>query len=180
MKNKAPLWILLGLLLGYGFFYAVTSATVKFYSDKTEQLSAENERLRLFDARRQRRLVKPPATPRDLSIAKAEHIFGTPYAVIRAVWRQENGPPDIETGSIGKTDYIAQTFPIQEWAAMECSRTLNRMAWEWFLNTPEGREALGRMLFKSAGPYTALSLQAQKDWAHNVKGFILEERDAKR
>lgn len=171
MKGLKILAVLLGL---YGFFYLCVWTAARGDLARIEALAAENQNLRLFNARRQRRLVKPPATPRDLSIAKMEHIFGTPYPVIRAVWRQENGPPDIETGSIGKTDYVALNFPVQDWAAAEAARTLNRMAWEWFLTTPEGKEALGHMLLKTAGPYTALGKQEQKDWAKNVKHYALE------
>lgn len=174
MKALKLLAAILGL---YAYAYFCVWMAVKVHGDgRVETLAAENENLRMFNSRRQRRLIKPPATPRDQSIAKAEHIFGTPYPVIKAVWRQENGPPDIETGSIGKTDYIAMTFPVSDWAAAECARTLNRMAWEWFLTTPEGRDALGHMLLKSAGPYTAMDKERQKDWARNVKGFILEEQ----
>lgn len=175
---KPALKILAVAVAFYAFFYLCVWTAARVHGDMAtvEQLSAENANLRMFNARRQRRLVKPPATPREQSIAMAEHIFGTPYPVIAAIWRQENGPPDIETGSIGKTDYIALTFPVRDWAAAECARTMNRMAWEWFLTTADGREALGKMLTKSAGPYTALDMKAQKDWAKNVKAFILEEQ----
>lgn len=172
---------ILGVALAlYGYFYLCVWTAARKDLGRIETLSAENQNLRLFNARRQRRLIKPPATPRDQSISKMEHIFGTPAPVVRGVWRQENGPPDIETGSIGKTDFIAVSFPVQDWAAAECARTLNRMAWEWFLTTPEGKEALGHMLLKASAPYTALGAKEQKDWARNVKAFILEEQKLKR
>jgi hypothetical protein len=158
------------LLLVLGVFFVVDAK-----EKQVEKLSAENERLRIFNARRQRRLVKPPATPRLESIEKASHILGTPPQVIEAVWMQENGPPDIETGSIGKTDYFAENFPMADWAALEAARTMNRMAFEWFLKTPEGKRAYPKFLTYASAPYTALGPQEQKNWAKYVEKFSLGE-----
>lgn len=140
--------------------------------ERTEALSAENERLRLFHAREVRRQKKPPAEPRWAAIAKASHITGADADVIAAIWRHENGPPDIETGVLGRTDYFAKNFPIAEWPALETGRTINVWAWRWFTETPEGKAALKKMLVYASAPYTAKT--NEKEWAKNVYAFTLE------
>lgn len=141
--------------------------------DEVSKLSAENERLRLFNARRERRLIKPPATPREASISQASHILGTPPQVIRAIWQQENGPPDIESGSIGKTDHFAKYFPMQDWAALEAARTINRLSFIWFTTTPEGKQAYRKMLNFAAPTYAAVSPWENARWAKSVELFTL-------
>jgi len=158
------------------FAALVLLAVVIMYGDVAEKvsaLSAENERLRLFNARRERRIIKPPASPRDQSIGKASHILGTPAEVIRAIWQQENGPPDIETGSIGKTDHFAKHFEMDDWAALEAARTINRLSFNWFLHTPEGRIAYKRMLNYAAPTYAAMGPAQNAQWAKSVYGFSL-------
>lgn len=134
-------------------------------------LAAENERLRLFHAREVRRFKRPDAVPRGTE--NAQHILGTPANLIAGVWRQENGPPDIETGVLGRTDYFAKNSPISDWAALETARTLNIYAWKW-LQTPEGKPALKHILAFASGPYIdkgKLGDKAAKDWARNVYDF---------
>lgn len=147
-----------------------------FALGEADALRDENERLRLFNARRERRLHKPMAIPRWDSINKASHVLGTDPFIIASVWRQENGPPDIETGSIGKTDFFAQNLPMYDWPAFEAGRTLNRLAWEWLTQTPEGRAALKPMLVYASKPYTALGVGSQKTWAKNVLSFQAKYR----
>ena len=134
---------------------------------RVEALSTENQNLRTFNARRDRRLNRPPASPRWESIEQASHILGTAPSVIAGVWYAENGPPDIETGSLGKTDAFVG-YPIQDWAALEAGRTMNRLSWEWFTQTPEGRRALPFMLKSAAGPYTAMGEYSQRQWVQRI------------
>lgn len=115
-------------------------------------LAAENQRLRLFNAREVRRYQKPAAVPRGTQ--NAEQILGTPAKLIAAVWRQENGPPDIETGVLGKTAYFSKNSPIEDWPALETARTLNIYAWDWMQNTPEGRKAMEKVIRYAAKSYT--------------------------
>lgn len=134
---------------------------------RVETVSAENERLRMFNARRDRRLNRPPASPRMDSIAQAHHVLGTAESIVAGVWYSENGPPDIETGSLGKTDAFVG-YPIEDWAALEAGRTMNRLAWEWLTRTPEGRRALPYLLKHAAGPYTAMGEFSQKQWVARI------------
>lgn len=137
------------------------------------KLAAENERLRLFNAREVRRYKKPAAKVNYSACADARHIMGTPASVIAAVTRQENGPPDIETGVLGKTDWIAKNYPIQSWASMETGRTLNIYAWDWLLHTEEGRLAFKKILKRASKSYTGDTLP--EAWARNVATFQQEE-----
>lgn len=135
-------------------------------------LSAENERLRLFNAREVRRYKKPQAQPR--SHYTAEHILGTPANVIAAVWRQENGPPDVETGVLGKTAYFARNSPIEDWASMETARTMNIYAWDWMMKTKEGRHAFKQVCKHASVPYTGNTLPDV--WAKNIYQFTIEAK----
>ena len=93
--------------------------------ERVERLGSENQRLRLFNAREVRRYKRPVAVPRGCE--NAQHILGTPAEIIGGVFRQENGPPDIETGVLGKTAYFSRNSPIEDWAALETERTLNKI-----------------------------------------------------
>jgi hypothetical protein len=165
-----------------GFCLAYAKAQSNPYQ-KIEQLSAENERLRLFNAREVRRYKRPLASPRMDSIAKAEHILGVSGKAVEGVWKAENGPPDIETGVLGKTDYFSKNFPMTDWPALETGRTMNIYAWKWFTTTPEGKQALKQMLKYTAEPYTAMGKGSQQIWVKVVYSTAIEQdngRKAKR
>lgn len=138
--------------------------------EEIQRLSAENERLRAFNARRERRLkwMREPEKINLQAVQTASHVLGTPPSVVAALLYSENGPQDLETGSIDKTDIFAKVFPIQYWSTLDGVRTLNRLAWTWFLETESGREALPRMLKYAAKPYTALSDAEQRVWMKNM------------
>jgi hypothetical protein len=139
---------------------------------RVEALSSENQRLRLFNAREVRRYKRPVAVPRGCE--NAQHILGTPANIIGGVFRQENGPPDIETGVLGKTAYFSKNSPIEDWAALETARTLNIYAWKWMTTTPEGKRALKHVLEYASGPYIDKAKMGEKEaktWAKNVLEF---------
>lgn len=131
----------------------------------------ENERLRMFNVRRERRLhwMKEPEKINTEAVEVASHVEGTPPSLVAALLYTENGPPDLETGSIDKTDYFAKEFPLSQLSALDGARTLNRMAWEYLLQDPKGRQALKGLLAYAAKPYTNLSPAEQKDWARNMQ-----------
>lgn len=153
--------------------FIATFTVSRIQSEKISKLSAENERLRLFNAREVRRYKKPSAKVNYEACAEARHVMGAPASVIAAVTRQENGPPDIETGVLGKTDWIAKNYPIQYWASMETGRMLNIYAWEWLLKTDEGRIAFKKILKRASKSYTGNTLPDA--WAKNVAKFQMEE-----
>jgi hypothetical protein len=161
MNMKLAFCVLLGFSVGV-FIWAFCAL------GQADGLREENERLRLFNARRERRIHKPPPVINWESCTKAGFTLGADPYVIAAIWRQENGPPDIETGSLGKTDFFAKNLPVKDWPAFEAGRTINRMAWEWFAKTPEGKEALKRMLKYSGEEYAALVVARGKVWGKNV------------
>ena len=103
------------------------------------------------------------------AVATASHIEGLPPSLVAALLYTENGPEDLETGSIDKTDYFAKDFPIEKWSALDGARTLNRMAWEWFFTTDDGRDAARSFFLYAAKPYTNLSLPEQRDWAYRIQ-----------
>lgn len=155
--------LLLVVLLTIAGFGYITHKSL----EKVEALSAENQRLRLFNAREVRRFKRPDAVPR--GTIEAQHVLGTPAVVIAAVWRQENGPPDVETGVLGKTDWISKNFPVDQWAALETGRTMNIYAWRWMMETEEGHKAYKKILKFAAKPYTGNTLPDV--WAKNVYEF---------
>jgi hypothetical protein len=108
------------------------------------------------------------------AVATASHVEGTPPSLVAALIYTENGPQDLETGSIDKTDWFAKDFPIEKWSALDGARTLNRMAWEYLLETTDGQRALHGLLLYAAKPYTNLSDQEQKDWAMRMR--VAEKR----
>lgn len=168
---------MLGYLLPLIFIVviaALVGSTSKFAIKRIETLSAENERLRLFNAREVRRYKNPGAKVRWKAVDKATHIVGTPGSLVGAVWMQENGPPDIETGVLGKTDEFSRNHPIEDWPALETARTLNVWAWDWLLNTHEGRKALKPLLAHVAKPYTAMDEKEQRVWVARVMKFQTE------
>lgn len=134
--------------------------------------SAENERLRLFNAREVRRYKHPNAIVDAEACAVASHILGTPPSVIAAIWEQENGPPDIETGVLGKTDHFSKHFPIKQWPALEAARTMNIYVYRWLLETKEGNIAWKKILKRTAVPYTKDT--KAEEWSSNV--YLLERR----
>lgn len=136
---------------------------------ENKRLLAENERLRSFNARRTRRLkfMHKPERIDIEAVTVCSHVLGIPPSVISALIYNENGPQDLETGSIDKTDFFALHFPIQQWSALDGSRTLNRMLWEWVLSRDKTvQDSFWRYASK---PYTALSIPEQKRWADNMR-----------
>lgn len=160
--------LLIGIVIGVWFFREPTWALAQ----KIAEQEAENQRLRLFNAREVRRFKHPGANVDWSAVSKAAHVLGTAPQVIAAVWVHENGPPDIETGVLGKTDYFAKHSPMDEWPALEAARTLNIYAWKWLTETPEGRVALKRVLKRAAKPYTGDT--KADDWARNVYALQAE------
>jgi len=178
MGNKPSysilLWMVLPLLGVVAGFWFMLSAQGK----QVAELAGENERLRLFNAREVRRYKRPNANPRQDALNNASHILGTPAKVIEAVWRQENGPPDIETGVLGKTAYFSKNSPVTDWAALETARTLNIYTWKWLTKTPEGKKALIHVLKFASGPYideAKMGKAQAKVWADTVYKFSQEE-----
>ncbi len=154
------------------YFLAALLVAVTWLSlDKVVSLASENQRLRLFNAREVRRFKKPAAVPRYAE--GAEHILGTPFKVTEAVWKAENGPPDIETGVLGKTDYFSKNSPMDDWPALETARTMNIYAWSWMMNTPEGKKAYKQVLKYAAKSYTGNT--SPETWEKNVYNFTLEK-----
>jgi hypothetical protein len=142
--------------------------------EENKRLITENERLRSFNARRTRRfkwMLKPEKINAE-SVTISHHLLGIPPSVIAALLYCENGPQDIESGSIDKTDYFAMHFPISQWSALDGSRTLNRMLWEWVL--AQDKETQDRFWRYASKPYTALSKPEQKHWADNMR--VAEKR----
>jgi len=150
--------------------------------DEKYQLVVENERLRSFNVRRERRLkwMNEPKSINLNHVSQAFHILGTKPSVVAALLYSENGPEYFESGSLDRTSYFAQNFPIEQWSSLEGSRTLNRMAWNWILEDSKRSHAF--FLYASK-PYTALSVAEQKSWANNMvaaeKRFRTEIADFK-
>lgn len=137
------------------------------------QLVVENERLRSFNVRRERRLkwMQQPKAIKLEDIALSFNILGTTPSVTAALLYCENGPEFITTGALDKSLYFAQNFPIDKWSTLEGSRTLNRMAWSWILDDPKRSNAF---FLYAAKPYTGLSTNEQKTWANNM--YLAERR----
>lgn len=137
---------------------------------RLEELASENERLRLFNAREARRYQKPGANVNYSACAEARHLLGTPPHLVAAVFRQENGPPDIETGVLGKTDWVSKHYPVKDWAALETGRTLNIYAWDYIMHHPD---VLKKVLKHASKPYTGNTLP--EAWVKNIMTFQAEE-----
>ena len=157
--------ILISLFIGFSIGLGVDSNRS---SKERETLTAENERLRLFNAREVRRMSHPPPKVNKQAVELATHLQGIPSSVVAALYYAENGPPDIETGILGKTELIAKNYPLEYWPALEAGRTLNHYAWSWFLNTPEGKQNLQKMLFYAGKPYTAGNPKNVTTWANTI------------
>lgn len=141
--------------------------------DEKTQLVIENERLRSFNVRRERRLkwMSEPKAINLTNVALAFNVLGTKPSVVAALLYTENAPEFVESGSLDKSDYFARNFPIEQWSVLEGSRTLNRMAWNWILDDPKRAHAF--FLYASK-PYTGLSVSEQKQWANNM--LVSEKR----
>lgn len=129
-----------------------------------------------FNARRERRLrlEKDEVGPKiNLdAVALAFHLEGTSPDVIAALLHCEDGPMNVESGSIDKTDVFAKDIQIDRRSAVEGARTLNRMAWDWLTKTPEGQKVLPSLLTYCSTPYTSLGSLEQRDWARNMQRSI--------
>lgn len=170
---------LLGTGLALSCFIGAWLGAGKVTTSELGRLQAENQQLRLFNAREVRRQKRPLAKVRWEAVEGAEHLMGVPGSLVAAVWQHENGPPDIETGVLGKTDAISRHLPVKDWPAYETARTLNVWAWEWLLTTPEGKQALKPMMQYVGRPYTAMGEAEGKRWAARVLKFqadIAKER----
>lgn len=161
-------------VLALSCHWSITESTHLSMGEENKRLIAENERLRSFNTRRSRRLkwmLKPEKINLE-AVTVSNHLLGIPPSVIGALIYCENGPQDLETGSIDKTDYFAMHFPIQQWSVLDGSRTLNRMLWEWLL--AQDKETQNRFWRSASKPYTALSVKEQKTWANNME--VAEKR----
>jgi len=173
MKEK-----ILNIILLLCIFIPVCLLTIKIYNyvgndKKIEELTIENERLRSFNVRRERRLkwmTEPKAINLE-SVSLGYHLLGIKPEVLASLLYCENGPEFVETGSIDKTDYFAQHFPLDKWSALDGSRTLNRYLWDWLL---EDKKRAKDFFIYAAKPYTNLSEKEQKSWANNM--IAAEER----
>ena len=167
---KLSLAVLLGILIGVWIFREPAG----YYADKIAKLAAENQRLRAFRAREARRYDKPEATVNKEAVAQAGHILGTPPSVLAAIWTYENGPPDIETGVLGRTDYFAKHLPLDYWPAFEAGRTINIYVYK-YLQSPEGDKAWKEILNRAAKSYTGNT--RPKTWADGVYRIEKNLRD---
>lgn len=169
-ENKKIILILISIIIP---LWSLLIYNYSFNNKQVEKLIIENERLRSFNVRRERRL-KWMTEPKEINlenVALAFNILGTKPSVTAALLYCENGPEWVETGSVDKSLYFAKNFPINQWSALEGSRTLNRMLWEWLLQD----EKRSKSFFSyAAKPYTSLSLDEQKSWANNM--IVAEKR----
>jgi len=150
--------------------FSITWSAKQASYEEIKRLVAENERLRSFNARRQRRLkwMNQPESIDLESVSLAYHVTGVKPSWIAALLYCENGPEDLKTGSIDKTDVFAKYFKVKDWSALDGTRTLTRSAFEWFSSTEEGREAAKQFLLYAAAPYTNLSAKEQQAWMRNM------------
>jgi hypothetical protein len=153
--------LLIGILIGVWIFREPTA----YYAAKIADQAAEIQRLRTFRAREARRYEHPSAKVNKEAVAQAGHLLGTPPHVIAAIWTYENGPPDIETGVLGRTDYFAKHLPMDYWPAFEAGRTINIYTWK-YLQSPEGDKAWRAILERAAKAYTGNT--RPKTWADSV------------
>lgn len=162
----------LGLVTAMCFVVFMTAFTVsRMQSAEVVKLAEENQRLRLFNSRQIRRYKKPDATVNQKACAEAEHIEGVPGVLVGAVWRQENGPPDIETGVLGKTDWVVKNYPLEYWPAIETARTLNIYVWSYMARHPKVMQDFIKQMSK---PYTGNT--KPEAWAKNVFKFYQESK----
>lgn len=163
-------FILAGLITGLASVLGFILYREARHEDQVQTLSIALERERSFNVRRERRLrwMQNPQKINLEAVAMATHILGIRPSVTAALLFCENGPEHMESGAIDKTDFFALHVPIEKRSAVEGSRTLNRMAWEWFITTPDGQRALDRMLIFAGSPYTHLGLPEQRAWAVNM------------
>lgn len=139
-------------------------------SETIAELSTKLERERSFNARRARRLhytMRPESINLE-SVALANHLTGIKPSAAASILYTENGPEFIESGSLDKTDFFTQ-FPIERRSAVEGSKTLNRMAWNYLTNHPAQLRA---MLKESAYRYTNMGPNQQAAWVEN---FLVAE-----
>ncbi len=162
-------------LMAFSIFGLVLYISLQHFKtvDRDIKFATENERLRSFNTRMMRRLkwINMPEKIDPEAVALAEHIEGTPASMVAALIFCENGPEDIETGSIDKTDYWAKNLPIKYWSKLDGARTLNRMLWNWIQAHPDQFKLF---LFDAARPYTNMSKPLQMTWASNM--FASNER----
>lgn len=163
-------FIFVGLITGMASLLGYVLYREAMHEEKTTQLATALERERSFNVRRARRLkwMQAPEKINLAAVAEAAHLTGIRPSAAAALLFCENGPEFLESGAIDKTDFFALHVPIEKRSAVEGARTLNRMAWEWFAKTPEGKRALLKMLTFAGKPYTHLGLPEQRAWAMNM------------
>lgn len=154
-----------------GTFLAAGGYTV---ACKLEALSAENKELRLRDSARARvkNFKDGSVEVNERAILNASYNMGTPAYLLVAVRKQEHGSTLWEFGHKGKTAWIAEHTPPDEWQAYEAARTLNKALWRWAMkeHRKEAVKALGKA-------YTAEHHAAA--WARNVTK-LMEKQSAER
>ncbi len=126
---------------------------------------AKLEHERIFNARRLRRLTsseRPSSVDLD-AVALCFHILGTPNSISASILFIENGPIDTESGSLDKTDFFTQFEGVQR-SALEGSRTINRMAWNWLIQNPK---EMRKMLTEHSYSYTYMNPAQQRQWVEN-------------
>lgn len=166
--------VFVGLIAGLASVLGFVLYREATHEDQTQALTTALERERSFNVRRERRLkwMQAPKKVNLEAVATATHLLGIRPSVAAALLYCENGPEFLESGAIDKTDFFALHVPIEKRSAVEGARTLSRMAWEWFITTPEGRRALDKMLIFAGTPYTHLGRPEQMAWAVNMSVAI--------
>ena len=87
-----------------------------------------------------------------------------PASLLGAIRLQENGPEGLELGNHGKTKFICDTFPTEEWQYAEAARTATKFAWEYCMSPKHRREFMEYLAYRYTGP-PARKFQS---WARSV------------
>ena len=142
---------------------------------KVEQLSAQNQQLRHANAAVKRAQTLPAGGGiNQQAIPNACYVYPMPPTLLAAIRLQENGPEGLELGNHGKTKFICDTFPLEEWQYAEAARTSTKFAWE-FCMAPKNRKVFLTYL---ASRYTGPPATKYFCWARSVDK--LEKKVAKR
>ncbi len=139
--------------------------------ERIQKLSTDLVNEKNLNVRRARRLwyMEKPKAINIEAVAAAFHVIGIAPSAAAALLKTENGPQHIESGSLDKTDFFVNNFPIEQRSALEGSRTLTRQLWTWITTTDQGRRALHAFLMAAAHDYTAMGPGQQGEWTRNME-----------
>ena len=170
MKPQIIQAVIFAIIIGLFCHFSIRWSSSQAAYSEIKELSRKLERERAFNVRRARRLhyMAEPRTINIDGVANAYHLMGIAPSAISALLIIENGPMDNETGSIDKTDFFVNNFPMEQRSALEGGRTLTRQLWTWITRTPTGRRAFREFLRSAAGPYTAMGSEQQEQWVNNM------------